>query len=201
MHILRYLSWENGRTWLNGSPLFEAAGQDAPSLLADAYAKLKLDYPKFFKMDLLSKTALLATECLAPFEGKVPDRNALVLSTAEGSFDADLRFEQSRKEIASPALFVYTLPNIMLGEVCIKHGFKGEQMCTVSDNLEVDNMVWAVEDLLSNREMDYCLLGHIDATGNQTKALLAWIGPYSGTGPRIPLNTRNLQLAFTRIDQ
>lgn len=27
---------------------------------------------------------------------------------------------------ASPAVFVYTLPNIMLGQVAIKHGLKGE---------------------------------------------------------------------------
>src|ERR1700744_1137470 len=99
-------------------PLPEA-GAVSPVTL---YNARQCNYPKFFKMDMLCKWALVATEYLFSGNGDIyaginKDLIAVCLFTAHGSMDVDKRYLDSIA-IASPALFVYTLPNIMLGEIC-----------------------------------------------------------------------------------
>ncbi len=135
----------------------------------DLYRKLSLSYMKFFKMDLLCKWAWLGAETLLVKDGNEiydnTDKNkvAVVMMTSYGCIDVDKKYEASRADIPSPALFVYTLPNIMLGEICIRHGFKGEQMSLVSDNFDVDEIYFWVNDLLTNKGMEACVCGWADA--------------------------------------
>ena len=115
-------------------------------------------------MDLLSRVAFLASEMIIPeavTESK--DHIATILSTTSGCIEVDKKFEESRQTLASPALFVYTLPNIMLGEICIRNGFKGEQMCTIAENADADWFDFYVGDLLQNRDSEACLCGHVEA--------------------------------------
>ena len=56
---------------------------------------------------------------------------AVVLATAHGCIDVDKKYLDTIELSLAPHCFVYTLPNIMLGEICIRHGFKGEQLCMV----------------------------------------------------------------------
>ena len=44
----------------------------------------------------------------------------LVLSNANASLDVDLKYAKTMQTGASPALFVYTLPNIVIGEISIR---------------------------------------------------------------------------------
>lgn len=135
----------------------------------DLYRKLSLSYMKFFKMDLLCKWAWLGAETLLVKDGNGicdnTDKNkvAVVMMTSYGCIDVDKKYEASRADIPSPALFVYTLPNIMLGEICIRHGFKGEQMSLVSDSFDADEIYFWVNDLLINKGMEACVCGWVDA--------------------------------------
>ena len=114
----------------DGTVVFESAETSLAGFLAEAYQQLGEKYPKFYKMDHLSKLGWLGTEYLlsgafnkAHYQ---PEEIGLVLSNANSSLDADIRYLESVKEMASPALFVYTLPNIVIGEISIRHNFKGE---------------------------------------------------------------------------
>jgi hypothetical protein len=89
--------------------------------------------------------------------------------------DVDEKFEASRTELASPALFVYTLPNIMLGEICIRNQFKGEQMCTLSEQLDIPFTAFYVTDLLQQRHASACLCGFAEAYGDQLDVRLIWV--------------------------
>lgn len=106
------------------------------------YRGLQYSYPKFFKMDVLCKWAWLGAEALLNntdkfvYEGIDKNKIAVVLATAHGCLDVDKKYQQSIQSIPSPALFVYTLSNIMLGEICIRHGFKGEQACLINDEFD-----------------------------------------------------------------
>lgn len=107
--------------------------------LTDLYRTLSADYPKFFKMCPLSKTAFLGAELL--LEGLSDADKAenldIILFTADGCAQADMAFYKSILDEAeyfpSPAQFVYTLPNIMTGEIAIRHKIYGETTVMYAD--------------------------------------------------------------------
>lgn len=160
------------------------------------YQQSGLSYLKFFKMDILSKVAYLASNMLLPKEMQEDkSKIAVVLSSTSGCLDVDKKFSQSSANIASPALFVYTLPNIMLGEICISTGFKGEQMCTLSDHADAGWFDFYVNDLLRNRGSLAVLCGHVEATKNGIEAVLCWINHQPGA---IVFNEQNLDSLFIK---
>ena len=147
------------------------------------YHALQCNYPKFYKMDNLCKWAFVATDCLF-YKNNLNsniDKNkvAVALSTSHGCIDVDKRY-QAGITIPSPALFVYTLPNIMLGEICIRHGINGEQHCMVTESFDADELFFTANGLLS-RSMDACLCGWVDVAGDSYDVCLFWISN-GGTG-------------------
>jgi hypothetical protein len=146
------------------------------------YDALQYSYPKFFKMDALCKWAWLGTEALLTandggktYGGLHKDRIGVVLMTAEGCIAVDKKYQASIADIPSPALFVYTLPNIMLGELCIRHGFKGEQACLVSRSFDAAELHFWVSSLFENNKIDACLCGWVDATVDRHDVCLFWV--------------------------
>ncbi len=170
----------------DASPLLsfnEPADSNAPEAV---YRALQYSYPKFFKMDLISKWAWLGAETILKqddgfvYDGMDKTKIALVLQTNHGCLDVDKKYNETVATIASPALFVYTLPNIMLGEICIRHGFKGEQACLVTNGFDVKEMEFWVNDLLQNRGMDACLCGWVDATADNHDVCMYWVTKENG---------------------
>ncbi|HTN47274.1 MAG TPA: hypothetical protein VL098_13070 [Flavipsychrobacter sp.] len=147
----------------------------------DLYRRLNLGYAKFFKMDTLCKWALLGAECVMKngdsyvYEGLDKTKIAVVLMTNNGCMDVDKRYWETTKTIPSPALFVYTLPNIMLGEICIRHGFKGEQLSLVSDTYNQEEINFWVDDLIKNRGMAACLMGWVDVKEDEVRVEMNWV--------------------------
>ena len=114
--------------YVNGQRIAEVS--ETENYLKHIYSSLSLDYPKFYKMDNLSKMALLAVEGLMkkevfPSEG---EGLQLVFANQSSSQQTDLRFIDSYANLGnpSPSLFVYTLPNIVTGELSIRHKWYGE---------------------------------------------------------------------------
>src|SRR5690606_18078970 len=102
-----------------------ATGQ---AFLNSAYEALDNHYPKFYKMDALCKLGTIAAHVLLETPEKTgyqPEEVGIVLSNKNGSIEADLSYFESAKTFPSPSLFVYTLPNILIGEISIRNGFKG----------------------------------------------------------------------------
>lgn len=107
--------------------------------LKEFYKFDHIAYPKFYKMDEQCKLAFMATEVLLKNfnrEGIQDEEIAVVLSNSESSLATDRNYWESTKSIASPALFVYTLPNIMIGEMAIRNRIKGENMFFISEDLD-----------------------------------------------------------------
>ena len=65
-------------------------------------------------------------------------------------------------ESPSPSLFVYTLPNVMLGEMCIRHGIKGENSCFVNDGFDAQFQTNYVNSLLETDRAKVCISGWAD---------------------------------------
>ena len=103
------------------------------ALLTELYRTYVGDYPKFYKMDGLSKLGFLASELLMKYEqDELPtedEQRAVILFNHSASIDTDQHYLASilpGDYYPSPSLFVYTLPNIVTGEIAIRHHLHGE---------------------------------------------------------------------------
>lgn len=160
----------------NGLPVFNSSVKTIPEFLVSVYEYLQLKYSRFHKMDNLSKLGWLAAEILL--------RNSLehnkykaedigvVLANSSSSLDTDIRYFETAKTIASPALFVYTLPNIMIGEICIRHRFKGENAFFIFEHFPAGFIQQYVNNLFINNNLQACVCGWVELLDNQYKAVL-----------------------------
>ena len=104
------------------------------AMLTDLYKRYVGDYPKFYKMDRLSQLGFIASELLLQAEGKDRfkdcDDRAIILFNHASSIMADRQYlssiETPGQFFPSPSLFVYTLPNIVAGELAIRNHYHGE---------------------------------------------------------------------------
>ena len=116
------------------------------------------DYPKFYKMDPLAKLGFIATELLLKQvnEDHFIEREdrAIVLINKSASLAADRKYEETIIEgenyFPSPADFVYTLPNIVTGEIAIRHHYHGETTFLVVEEKEET----LLEELITQAFMD-----------------------------------------------
>lgn len=160
----------------NGKVVYAKTEKDVSAFLLDAYDHFSMGYPKYFKMDRLSKLGFLAAEVLLKDSFNAAkykeEEKGIVLSNANASLDTDLRYIESVKIMASPALFVYTLPNIVIGEISIRNGFKGENGFFISDDFDADFLHFYVNDLFANHGIKVCICGWVDILDDNYKAVL-----------------------------
>lgn len=166
----------DGVVYKNGRPVFENRNSGISAFLLSVYRHLNTEYPKFHKMDNLSKLGWLANEALLqrrfdPAKYK-PEDVGIVLSNASSSLDTDIKYYKTTKEIASPALFVYTLPNIVIGEISIRHKFKGENAFFIFEDFETGFIQQYVSNLLNNDILQCCICGWIEMFEENYKAAL-----------------------------
>ncbi len=160
----------------NGQSVFEMKQIALPEFLLNAYHHFKINYPKFYKMDLLSKIGLLAADLLLQDDFKIENYQTeeigVVLSNASASLDTDIKYFETTKDIASPALFVYTLPNIVVGEIAIKHMFKGENAFFIAEKFDADFIQQYVSILFNNNILKVCICGWVEIVGEEYKTVL-----------------------------
>lgn len=170
--------WKKRQLLVNDHVWMTFDTNSAAEQVVQVYKGLELAYPKFYKMDILSKVGYLCSELL--LKDKVLTHSELsatatFLSTAEGCREVDIRFLESTGVIPSPALFVYTLPNIMLGEICIRHKLKGEQICYIAPAIDREDLNFYLEDIFRVRGLAYCLCGHVNVLEDTIEAEVYWI--------------------------
>lgn len=127
---------------------------------------------KFFKMSDLCKALYVSAENLLrgfDLTKYEPTRRAIILSNSVSSLETDAQHQQiiSRRlpEGASPAVFVYTLPNVAAGEICIKHVFQGDNTFFIED---ADSGIAEnyARSLIANDKADIVICGWCDKLGN-----------------------------------
>ena len=162
---------------VNGQMVFEQAPDlDFAAFAKAAFRNLELAYPKFYKMDRLCKLGFLAVEyLLAGNPACRPDEStAIVLCNSSGSLDSDLTHLQNVGQ-PSPAVFVYTLPNIVAGEISIRHGIKGETAFFICEHDDDPTAQQYAADLLANGMASSCITGWIDYTEERYFAGVSWL--------------------------
>lgn len=155
--------------YINGQQVFVQISESAEAFFKSLYQYLKLEYPKFYKMDGLSKLGFLATEALAQHYPEIRNYNdddiAIVFGNAASSLDTDQKYWNgvaAPEPMASPALFVYTLPNIVQGEIAIRHKWYGENMFLVIDSAKKETVKDHAALLLETGKAKACIAGWVD---------------------------------------
>lgn len=198
-HIISSCVIERGTVFKDGSVLFENKGVDPAEFLLSVYQHFQLNYPKFYKMDNLSKLGWLTSEVLLKDSYRKdqyqPEEVGLVLANQNSSLDNDIKYFESAKEIASPSLFVYTLPNIIIGEICIRNNFKGEHGFYIQDSFDADFIAGQVNYLLDNNILKVCICGWVDVLGQDYKAAL-YLVEKKPTDNSVPFSIKNINSIF-----
>lgn len=119
------------KLWEGKKELEEQEGQEHHSLLTTLYKQMIGNYPKFYKMDGLSRLGFVASEILLNAEkGETDKERAIIFFNHSSSIASDRNYKVSINDknnyFPSPSIFVYTLPNIVTGEIAIRNHFHGE---------------------------------------------------------------------------
>lgn len=119
------------KLWEGKKELEEQEGKEHHSLLTTLYKQMIGNYPKFYKMDGLSRLGFVASEILLNAEkGETDKERAIIFFNHSSSIASDRNYKESINDkdnyFPSPSIFVYTLPNIVTGEIAIRNHFHGE---------------------------------------------------------------------------
>ena len=175
-------------------PLPAQAG-DLPgggNFLTALYRSLSIDYPKFFKMDNLSKLGFLASELLWAGEaGRFTPREdlAVVCFNRSSSLDTDRAYQQTigaGNFFPSPCLFVYTLPNIVTAEIAIRNKLFGETSFYICKEWNAEQTARTVAQTIGANPAQEALVAWLEYGEGTYEAFMMWIG--SGPESGIPFS-------------
>ena len=183
----------------DGIILFENTNNDLAGLLVSIYQHFRLNYPKFYKMDNLSKLGWLASEILIKDKFKPhiykPEQIGILLANANSSLDDDIKYYHSIKDGPSPSLFVYSLPNIVIGEICIRNNFKGEHAFFIQETFDTGFIAQQVNYMLDNNILEACICGWVDVLEHEYKAVLYLVEKEKSEGA-ILFSEKNMDKIF-----
>ena len=137
-------------------------------MLTEVYKTKIGNYPKFYKMDMLSRLAFVASELLIGCDEENDDHSndrAVVLFNHSSSIIADRQYVKSIEIddfFPSPAAFVYTLPNITTGEIALRNGYHGETSFYILAERNEKLMQRVIKSTFIDRDIKSVIGGWID---------------------------------------
>lgn len=182
LSIKKYCHIKNNSIYVDGKLLY--ADKEAEGLRPFAksvYRYLKPSYNKFFKMDEISKLGFLAAEVLLS-DIDISTYNeediSIILSNSHSTLITDqnhqLTIDDYNNFFPSPSVFVYTLPNIMIGEISIRHKFRGENTFFIVENFSAELIANHINSLFLTRKSKAFVGGWVNQSENDYEAFLYW---------------------------
>lgn len=174
---------QDHRVSLNGIVEHASDTESVDALFRSVYRHYHIDYPKFFKMDNLCKLAFLSAEILLQGTGvlhRYPgEQIGIVLENASSSLEYDQKHQESIRDrnqyFPSPSVFVYTIPNIMVAEIAIRHKVKGENAVFIFEQFDPEFMYHYVSELFCNQRVSCSLSGWMECYGDRCQSFLCVI--------------------------
>lgn len=159
MTTLAHIRITPSETLLNGKVI-------SNSNISGIYREFISDYPKFFKMDSLCKLGFIAAELILKGQTSEQKENAsIILFNRNGSLITDRNYQKTIADdnyFPSPALFVYTLANIVTGEIAIRHKIYGESSFYVLSHQDDEMMREVVNNAYLTSTPSFILTGWVD---------------------------------------
>lgn len=198
LYISAFCKIKNNTISVNEDIVFKDDETDFSTFSKKAYKSLGESYPKFFKMDNLCKLSYLSAEFLGKSVGKFNENTAIVLSNNASSLDTDRKHQNSisNKEnyFPSPAIFVYTLPNIAVGEISIKHKLQSENAFFISEKYNPKLLFEYANILIANKKSNHVLCGWVNFDQNNYESFIYLV---SNTG-KISHSIENIKKSYEK---
>ncbi len=170
MKVINKIEIKEGKIFKDEKLVWESQpNDDFPTFIRAFYKEKKLEYPKFYKMSDMCKLGYISSELAfenGEIEGVDKTKVAIILACSSSSLHADVEYSKTMNEIPSPAQFVYTLANIVTGEIAIRHGIKGEEMMFVQESFDKQQLEIYLKSLFDNGNAEYALMGYVDFDEN-----------------------------------
>ena len=164
MVIHRNIKIEDATVQVDGRMDFSHPERNFKLFAKQLYRHYQIDYSKFFKMSQLCKLGFLASELL--LKGTVldveADRISVILANSSSSLHSDIAYQSTIESIPSPSSFVYTLPNILIGEICIRYGINGEGSFFIQDHFNKEFIFDYVVSLFKMQKTTVSIAGWVD---------------------------------------
>lgn len=196
--ITGYVRVKGREVMKNGSPSFSCSPDTGlDEFLEQFYGYTGAVYPKFYKMDRMCRAGFTAAELLLRDSGISEYKVAnvgVILANATGSQGSDMRYLEASAKAPSPALFVYTLPNIVAGEICIRHRFGGENAFFVSPAFEGETLA-QYTGMVMNDAAEACVGGWVDTMDDHCDVFLYLI-ENKPAGTALVLSGRQLETLY-----
>lgn len=146
------------------------------ALLTELYKRTVGDYPRFYKMDLLSRLGFLAAELLIKADADKDETQisdcAVVLFGHHGSVVADRNYLRTiatpEDFYPSPERFIYTLPNIVTGEIAIRHQLHAETTFIYLPRYDESELQRLIQVCAGQLTSKYLLSGWVDAEDEES---------------------------------
>jgi hypothetical protein len=196
--ITGFVSLKNGELCLDGRLHTRAEDGTTGDVFQKMYEGLSMNYPKFYKMDAMSQAGILATEVLLSAHSVkqyLPAEVGLILSSDQGSIDTDRKYMSASMTVPSPALFVYTLPNIVAGEICIRHTLKGENAFFMTATFDAELLSNYVSQVFLQSSVKACITGWVNVA-NGHHEVLVYLVEKQGGGINLPHTAEQLNLLY-----
>ena len=169
---IKFIKIKDNRITSSEGLLFKTEDKlESIKFMSQAYKFFGINYSKFFKMDGLSKAGFIAAELLSE-KIQLEKNTGLIFSNSSSSLDTDLRFQESMQNFASPSVFVYTLPNIVLGEISIRHSIQSENAFFITEKFDPELMLDYAEIQLKNLACENVLCGWLNLHNNEYDVFL-----------------------------
>ena len=166
-YIQHIVNIKNHTIWVDALIVFEEVDKSISftDFAKNVYKHFGWNYPKFFKMDELSKLTFIGAELVLKFHQSTdkPDEMGIVFMNRSASLQSDDIHQQSildpEQYFPSPSVFVYTLPNVAIGELCIRHHITGENYFFVKDTFDALLLTEYTTLLFAENRCKSCIAG------------------------------------------
>lgn len=162
----RVVEISNGRISVDGKVAFQTDSADFQIFIREAFKSRGESNLKFYKMDDFCKLGYVASAWLLDGFEYGEEECGLILSGRYGCLDTDIKHQEiidtEGDASASPAVFVYTLPNVVAGEISIRHHIKGENTWFWSEDASMSDIREYARLAASAQDLKYCIIGHLD---------------------------------------
>ncbi len=180
-YITKYCIIKPHEVIVNGKTEFsDSDNNEYGAFMKSIYRHYEIQYPKYFKMDNLCKLAFIASEIIISGNKHIkkldPVKVGVIIQNSHSTIDTDIKYNETIKDksnyFPSPAVFVYTLPNVMIGEICIRNKFQGENTCFIAKEFDPDFLTNHVNELLDSGKIDACITGWANYIEDEYSAML-----------------------------
>ena len=203
-YINSYCKIDDSQVLVDGQCLIPNDEGDASAWAGSIYRQLGIQYPKFFKMDTMCKFGFLASELLMRQLGATPEEPkkdwAVLCLNSCSSLDTDRRYQTTIQDadnyFPSPSVFVYTLANIVTGEIAIRHKIQGESSTFIFQNLDSEMLHRLGCNALAPDKADNLLCGWIDFELGHCNVMMFSVSQQKMTNTAMKWTSENIKKCY-----